>query len=281
MVWFTNSSTVLGAEENRSFPFSRNVEGNKRSSHISTAADPSDSIGVVAPDGKKQRRSDDNDNNNGDDDDDAIRNCSNSVEKIIDDFDATRERLPVASHDQKRSDRDQDEGDGNESGNGDGNRNNANSDNEDPDPQSDSTKSWQAFVDAVAATTADDDPMTVRVPNLDAYSKAKVIRNESSVRLTTAIRARVRELRDTIHGGILSELIAPLCNKHTDRLDDIEERIVRGMVSNSSRRNKLMNALHRADAAWKNKYDRAITELTSGVSSNFQVGFVIAMPYFV
>ncbi len=110
---------------------------------------------------------------------------------------------------------------------------------------------WKEFVDAVDGKS---------IPNLDAYIKAKAIRTETSIRFVNAMDACIQTLRDATE-DILSEVVGPICNQHSEHFNCDEESIVETMVLNHSRRNELLELLHSADVAWANKYNK----LTAGI----------------
>jgi hypothetical protein len=124
------------------------------------------------------------------------------------------------------------------------------------DENNDQNKRWNDFVDLVE---------TKAVPNLDAYIKAKTVRSETSIRFANAIDACIQTLRDTTD-GILSDAVEPICNRYSERFNDTEESITRMMVSNHSRRSKMLGLMRDADVAWNNKYNKLTAEIMGNVS---------------
>lgn len=135
--------------------------------------------------------------------------------------------------------------------------------NQDTD-NNDSDDHWKEFVDAVDAKS---------IPNLDAYMKAKAIRTETSIRFVNAMDACIQTLRDTTE-GILSEVVEPICNRHSEHFNYEEESIVETMVSNHSRRKELLELLHSTDVAWANKYNKLTADIMGDVS-NQKKGWLI------
>ena len=122
---------------------------------------------------------------------------------------------------------------------------------EESDDNDDPNKRWKEFVDVVNVEA---------IPNLEAYLKVKSIRTEKSIQFANAIDACIQALRDTTN-EILSDVVAPVCNQYTERFEDTEDDIIKTMVSNYSRRNKLLKLMDDADDAWSNKY----TKLTANI----------------
>jgi hypothetical protein len=125
------------------------------------------------------------------------------------------------------------------------------------DENDDQNKRWMEFVH-VAETKA--------IPNFEAYIKAKAIRTETSIRFVNAIDACIQTLRDTTD-GVLSNVVEPICNQYSERFNGTEENIIKTMVSNHSRRNKLLELMHNADAAWSNNYNKLTAEIMGDVSN--------------
>lgn len=125
------------------------------------------------------------------------------------------------------------------------------------DENDDQNKRWMEFVDVVE---------TKAIPNLEAYSKAKAIRTETSIRFVNSIDACIQTLRDTTD-GVLSDVVEPICNQYAERFNDTEENIIKTMVSNHSRRNKLLELMHNTDAAWSNTYNKLTAEIMGDVSN--------------
>ena len=125
-------------------------------------------------------------------------------------------------------------------------------DNDDPN------KRWKEFVDAV-------EPQAKAIPNLEAYLKAKAIRTEKSIQFANAIDACIQALRDTTN-EILSDVVAPVCNQYTERFEDTEDDITKTIVSNHSRRNKLLKLMDDADDSWSNKYTKLTADILGEVS---------------
>ena len=127
------------------------------------------------------------------------------------------------------------------------------SDNNHDDP----SKNWENFVNVVD---------TKAIPNLKAYIKAKDLRTETSSRFVNAMDSCIQALRDTTD-GVLSDVVEPICNQYSELFKDAEESIIGTMVSNHSRRKKLLELMQRADAAWSKKSIELTTEIMGGVSN--------------
>ena len=115
---------------------------------------------------------------------------------------------------------------------------------------------WEEFVGFVDGKS---------IPNLDAYIKVKEIRTEASIRFVDSMNECIQTLRDTTE-GILSEVVEPVCNRYSEGFNDDEDSIIETMVSNHSRRKELLELLRSADAAWANKYNKLMAEITADVS---------------
>ena len=120
---------------------------------------------------------------------------------------------------------------------------------------------WKEFVDTVDVKS---------IPNLDAYIKAKAIRTETSILFVNAMDACIQTLRDTTE-DILSEVVEPICNRHSEHFNYDEESIVETMVSNHSRRKELLELLHNADLAWANKYNKLTADIMGDVSNENKI----------
>ena len=125
------------------------------------------------------------------------------------------------------------------------------------DENNDQSKRWMEFVDVVE---------TKAIPNLEAYSNAKAIRTETSIRFVNSIDACIQTLHDTID-GVLSDVVEPICNQYSEGFNDTEDNIITTMVSNHSRRNKLLELMHNADAAWSINYNKLTSEIMGDVSN--------------
>ena len=131
-------------------------------------------------------------------------------------------------------------------------------------------KPWKEFVDTVDVKT---------IPNLEAYLRARAIRTESSLRFSNAIDDCIQTFRDTTN-EILSEVVAPVCNRYTESFDDTEESIIKTMVSNHSRRNKLLQLMDDADAAWSNKYNELTSEILIVVRNTIRKNIGTELAFF-
>mmetsp|Transcript_50732 Transcript_50732/g.56674 ORF Transcript_50732/g.56674 Transcript_50732/m.56674 type:complete len:513 (+) Transcript_50732:28-1566(+) len=120
-------------------------------------------------------------------------------------------------------------------------------DNDNDDPN----KRWTDFVNSVDAKTT---------PNLELYLKAKAIRIEKAEQFANAIDACIQSLRDTTN-EIISDVIEPVCNQYTERLDNTQRSIVKTLVSNHSRRNKLTKLMEDADMAWSSRYEKLTADI--------------------
>ena len=119
-----------------------------------------------------------------------------------------------------------------------------------------SNKGWNDFVDVADVS---------ETPNLEAYLETKETRRQMTVRFADEIDACISELRKTTN-EILSEVVAPVCNQFSEILEDTEDEIIKTMVSNHIRRNKLLELINEADAVWKNKYTTLLADILGEVS---------------
>ena len=144
-----------------------------------------------------------------------------------------------------------DEGGGEESEEDMGVEENDGSDDNDSDNENDHSKRWNGFVDSVDVK---------ETPNLQAYLQEKKTRKCSAEQFETAMDVCIQSLRDTTN-EILSDVIEPVCNQYTERFDHTEDDIIKNLVSNHSRRSKLMKLMHDADDTWNNQFHKLTADI--------------------
>ena len=125
------------------------------------------------------------------------------------------------------------------------------SDDNDSDNDSDHSKRWNGFVDSVDVK---------ETPNLQAYLQEKKTRKCSAEQFENAIDVCIQSLRGTTN-EILSDVIEPVCNQYTERFDNTEDNIIKNLVSNHSRRSKLMKLMHDADDTWNNQFHKLTADI--------------------
>jgi hypothetical protein len=141
------------------------------------------------------------------------------------------------------------------------------SDDNDNDNDNDHNKRWNDFVDSVDVKD--------NTPNLEAYLQEKKTRKCSAEQFENAIDVCIQSLRETTN-EILSDVIEPVCNQYTERFDNTEDDIIKNLVSNHSRRNKLMKRMHDADDAWNNQFRKLTADI---LNEEIDVSSVIVLQF--
>jgi hypothetical protein len=134
------------------------------------------------------------------------------------------------------------------------------------DNGNDHNKCWNDFVDSVDVKDT---------PSLEAYLQEKKTRKCSAEQFENAIDVCIQSLRGTTN-EILSDVIEPVCNQYTERFDNTEDDIIKNLVSNHSRRNKLIKLMHDADDTWNNQFRKLTADI---LNEEIDVSSVIVLQF--